>query len=255
VGEGDDAVNASVPDEMPPADFTLEQAIALVESRAKGPDSLGPDPVSGLPVYLLTGRFGPYVQLGETPEKGSTEKPRRASLTANDSPSALTLDRALELLSLPRAIGRDPDSGEEIVANFGRYGPYVKRGDEFRSLATDAQVFEVTLDEAVELFRQEKPSRRSGSRTVLRELGMHPVSGSAVRLLEGRYGPYVTDGTTNASLPKDQTVDAVTLEGAVLLLQAREGAQGSGRGRSGGRGASAGRGAARRKAPARKRRA
>jgi DNA topoisomerase-1 len=256
VGEGEEAVNASIPDETPPADFTLEEAIALADSRAKGPDSLGTDPVSGLPVYLLSGRFGPYVQLGETPEKGSTEKPRRASLTASDTPSSITLERALELLSLPRSVGRDPDSDQEIVANFGRFGPYVKRGDEFRSLANDAAVFEVTLEEAVELFRQEKPSRRSASRTVLRELGPHPVSGSTVRLLEGRYGPYVTDGTTNASLPKDVSADAVTLESAMLLLQAREGAPPrGGRGRGRGTGGSGGRGTAKRRAPARKRRA
>ena len=108
---------------------------------------------------------------------------------------------------MPRHVGRDPESTEEIVANFGRYGPYVKRGDEFRSLSSDAEVFSVNLEEALELFRQEKPSRRGGSRKVLNELGPHPESGEPVRLLEGRYGPYVTDGTTNASLPKDLAAD------------------------------------------------
>jgi DNA topoisomerase-1 len=248
IGEGEGATNASVPDETPPGDFTLESAIELVESRAKGPESLGTDPATSQPVYLMSGRFGPYVQLGETPEKGSAEKPRRASLTADDSPASVTLARALELLSLPRRVGADPETGEEIVANFGRFGPYVKRASEFRSLASDAQVFEVTLDEALELFRQEKPSRRGGSRKVLRELGPHPSSGVAVRLLEGRYGPYVTDGTTNASLPKDVTAEALTLEGAVTLLQAREGS-GTGRRTAGGGGGRRGtkRGAAARK--------
>jgi DNA topoisomerase I len=230
IGEGDAAINASVPDETPPADFTLERAIELVEARAKGPSSLGTDPASGLPVYVMTGRYGPYVQLGETPEKGSTEKPRRASLTKDDREDTLTLARALELLSLPRLVGRDPESGEEITANFGRFGPYVKRGSDFRSLASDAAVFEVGLDEALELLRQEKPSRRGG-RKVLRELGSHPESGAGVQLLEGRYGPYVTDGTTNASLPKDANADEVTLDRAIELLKAREGAPKSGRGR------------------------
>jgi DNA topoisomerase I len=230
IGEGDAAINASVPDETPPADFTLERAIELVEARAKGPSSLGTDPASGLPVYVMTGRYGPYVQLGETPEKGSTEKPRRASLTKDDREDTLTLARALELLSLPRLVGRDPESGEEITANFGRFGPYVKRGSDFRSLASDAAVFEVGLDEALELLRQEKPSRRGG-RKVLRELGSHPESGAGVQLLEGRYGPYVTDGTTNASLPKDANADEVTLDRAIELLKAREGAPTSGRGR------------------------
>jgi DNA topoisomerase-1 len=166
----------------------------------------------------------------------------------------MTLDRALQLLSLPRRVGVDPDSGEEIVANFGRFGPYVKRGDEFRSLASDGDVFRVSLDEALELLRQEKPSRRGGaSRTVLRELGQHPESGAAVRLLEGRYGPYVTDGTVNASLPKDAKPDELTLEGAVKMLADRA-ARGPARGRrsSGSRGD---RGTRTRKAAARKPRA
>ena len=235
VGEGEGAINASVPDEVPPADFTLEQAVELVESRARGPSSLGTDQASGLEVYVMNGRFGPYVQLGETPEKGSTEKPRRASLTADDSPSTVTLERALELLSLPRVVGHDSEAGQDIVANFGRYGPYVKRGDEFRSLESDADVFAVTLDQAVELFRQEKPTRRSGTRKVLRDLGAHPDSGASIRLLEGRYGPYVTDGTTNASLPKDASTETVTLDEAVGLLRAREGAKPARRGRTGGR--------------------
>ena len=231
IGQGDSAINASVPDETPPADFTLESAIDLVESRARGPQSLGADPASGLPVYVMTGRYGPYVQLGETPEKASKEKPRRASLTRDDSEGSLTLQRALELLSLPRVIGRDPETGEEVTANFGRFGPYVKRGDEFRSLASDAAVFEVTLDEAIELLKQEKQSRRTATKKVLRDLGTHPASGAVVQLIEGRYGPYVSDGTTNASLPKDMRADQIALEGAVELLLAREGAPKSGRAR------------------------
>lgn len=231
VGDGESAKNASVPDDTPPADFTLERAIELVETRAKGPASLGTDPESGLPVYLMTGRFGAYVQLGDSPEKGSADKPRRASLAREDDARSITLERALELLALPRVVGRDPESGEEIVANFGRFGPYVKRGGDFRSLEGDAAVFEVTLDEALELFRQEKPSRRSASRRVLRELGTHPESGAPIKLLEGRYGPYVSDGTTNASLPKEMVSDSVTLETAVGLLRAREAAPARGRGR------------------------
>jgi DNA topoisomerase-1 len=230
IGEGDAAINASVPDETPPADFTLERAIELAEMRAKGPSSLGTDPASGLPIYVMTGRYGPYVQLGETPEKGSTEKPRRASLTKDDREDTITLERALELLSLPRLVGRDPESGEEITANFGRFGPYVKRGSDFRSLASDAAVFEVGLDEALELLRQEKPSRRGG-RKILRELGSHPETGGGVQLLEGRYGPYVTDGTTNASLPKNANADELTLAQALEMLKEREGAPKSSRGR------------------------
>ncbi len=232
VGEGDDARTASIPDDTAPADFTVERAIELVETRAKGPSSLGTDPATDLPVFLMTGRFGPYVQLGETPERGSAQKPRRASLTSADDPSSLTLDRALVLLSLPRLVGRDPASDEEIVANFGRFGPYVKRGSDFRSLGTDADVFSVTLHEAIELFNQEKAPRRAGGRKVLRELGPHPTTGAAIQLLEGRYGQYVSDGTTNATIPKDTEAEAVTLGTAVELLRAREGAKPRGRARA-----------------------
>ena len=254
VGEGDSATNASIPDDVPPAEFGLDEAAALIDARTRGPSSLGNDPASGLPVYVMTGRFGPYVQLGETPERGSKEKPRRASLTSEDAEDSITLARALELLSLPRLVGRDPESGEEIVANFGRFGPYVKRGSEFRSLADDAKVFEVTLEEAVELFRQAKPSRRGATRKVLRDLGPHPASGAVVQLLEGRYGPYVSDGTTNASLPKDVGSEAVTLDTAIGLLRARDGAKPSGRARKGGaRRSGTTTRPARRKAPARRR--
>ncbi len=244
--------NASIPDDVAPADFTVEQALKLLKDRTQGPQSLGTDPKTGLPVYVLTGRFGPYVQLGEVPEKGSKEKPRRASLTKNDDPDAVSLERALELLSLPRHVGHDAESGQDIIANFGRFGPYVKRGDEFRSLAADPEVFAVTLEQALELFKQaKKGGRRTATRTVLREVGLHPASQAKVEVLEGRYGPYVTDGTTNASVPKDVLVDSLTLEEAVGLLKAREGAPTKkGRGRAPAR--TAGRAPAARKRPAKR---
>lgn len=243
IGEGDQAVNASIPDDVPPADFSVEDAIKLARARAEGPRSLGLDPASGLPVYVLTGRFGPYVQLGEPPEKGSKEKPKRASLTKGDTEETITLERALELLALPRHVGHDAEAGEDIVANFGRFGPYVKRGSEFRSLGADAEVFTVTLDQAIELFKQEKKSRRrAAAKTMLKDLGAHPDNGGAVQVFEGRYGPYVSDGTTNASLPKDVAPDALTLADAVALLKAREGAKPAKRARKG----------AARKSPARK---
>jgi DNA topoisomerase-1 len=242
--------NASIPEDVAPADFTVEQALKLLKDRTQGPQSLGADPTTGLSVYVLTGRFGPYVQLGEAPEKGSKEKPRRASLTKNDSTDTLTLARALELLSLPRMVGHDAETGQDIIANFGRFGPYVKRGDEFRSLGSDAEVFAVTLEQAVELFKQEKKGRRrTATRTVLREMGLHPESQAKIEILEGRYGPYVTDGTTNASVPKDVQVDALALDEAVALLKAREGAPSKK-----GRGRAPARGGARKAAPAARKR-
>jgi DNA topoisomerase-1 len=242
--------NASIPEDVAPADFTIEQALKLLKDRTEGPQSLGTDPKTGLPVYVLTGRFGPYVQLGEAPEKGSKEKPRRASLTKNDQTDTLTLARALELLSLPRLVGHDAETGQDIIANFGRFGPYVKRGDEFRSLGSDAEVFAVTLEQAIELFKQEKKGRRrTATRTVLREMGPHPESQAKIEILEGRYGPYVTDGTTNASVPKDVLVDALTLDEAVGLLKAREGVPSKK-----GRGRAPARGGARKAAPAARKR-
>jgi DNA topoisomerase-1 len=222
-GEGGPGKTASLPDDVAPADFTIEQALELLKAKAEGPRVLGPDPATGQPVYLMTGRFGAYVQLGETPEKGSRKpKPKRSSLPSHLSESTLTLAHALELLDLPREIGLHPDDGRPIVANFGRFGPYVKHGDEFRSLDSDPDVFTITLDRAVELLREPKRSRRRQAvRQVLHEVGTNPENGATLRVLAGRYGAYVTDGTTNASLPKGTNPTALTLDDAIALLKAR----------------------------------
>ena len=173
----------------------------------------------------MNGRFGAYVQLGETPEQGKGregEKPKRASLQAGMTESTVTLDEALKLLSLPREVGMHPADNEPIVANFGRFGPYVKHGDEFRSLESEDDVFTMTLDAALALLRAPKQGRRrQAARTVLKALGAHPASGAQVQLLAGRYGPYVTDGTTNASMPKGADPAKLTCEEAVELLKAR----------------------------------
>jgi DNA topoisomerase I len=225
-GEGGDGNTVSLPEEVAPGDLTVEKAVEMLNAKAAGPRSLGEDPRTGKKVYLLTGRFGPYVQLGESPEKGSKEKPPRASLPSGVTEATITLDRAVSLLSLPREVGKHPDDGQPILTNFGRFGPYVKHGDEFRSLASDDDVFGISLEAAVELLRQPKKSRtrRTATKTVLKELGAHPASGAAVTVFEGRYGPYVSDGTTNASLPKGTDPNAFTLPDAVALLREREGA-------------------------------
>ncbi len=220
-----DGQSASIPEDAAPADFTIEQARNLVRAKVEGPKSLGVDPATQLPVFVLNGRFGPYVQLGETPAPGVKEKPKRASLAKGMTEESVTLAEALQLLALPRLVGVHPDDGAKIVANFGRFGPYIKHNDEFRSLADDAQVFAITLDEAVELLRQPKRSRmrKAAEKTVLREMGAHPASGAAVKMFDGRYGPYVSDGTTNASVPKGVDPASLTLETAVTLLREREG--------------------------------
>ena len=171
----------------------------------------------------MHGRFGAYVQLGETPEDREI-KPRRASLGRDHTEETITLDVALKLLSLPRELGIGED-GEAIVSNVGRFGPYVKQGTEFRSLEDTDDVYTIALERAKELLAQPK---KSGRRTraepkELKALGKHPTSGENVRILDGRYGPYVTDGTTNASVPKGTQVEAVTMAAAVELLSAREG--------------------------------
>lgn len=226
---------ASLPDDLAPADLTLEKALALLKAKAQGPKSLGMDPKSGLPVYVMHGRFGAYVQLGETPERGSKEKPRRASLGRDFSEDTITLADALKLLSLPRELGRG-DDGEEILANLGRFGPYVKHGTEFRSLEPTDDVYTITLERARELLAQPKKSmrRQRAAPKELKALGAHPESGEPVRVLDGRYGPHVTDGTTNASLPKGLAPDALTMAQAQELLAARAGtAKKGGRARKG----------------------
>jgi DNA topoisomerase I len=226
VGEtADEGPRASLPADLAPADLTCDKAIALLRKKAEGPRSLGQDPVTGQHVYVMHGRFGAYVQLGETPQDKAADKPRRASLGRSYDEDTITLPDALRLLSLPRDLG-PADDGEMIVANVGRFGPYVKHGSEFRSLAPEDDVYTVTLDRAKELLAQEKKSarRQRAAAREIRALGAHPDSGAAVRILDGRYGPYVTDGTTNASLPKGMAPEALTMDEAKALLEARAGA-------------------------------
>jgi len=221
---GDDGPRASLPEDLAPADLTLDKAVALLRAKAQGPKSLGTDPETGQHVYVMHGRFGAYVQLGETPEDKGAEKPRRASLGRDFSEDTITLPGALKLLSLPRTLGIGED-GEAIVANVGRFGPYVKQGSEFRSLEETDDVYTVSLERARTLLAQPKKAgrRQRSAPKELRALGPHPVSNEAVRILDGRYGPYVTDGTTNASLPKGTAVESVTMAEAQALLGARAG--------------------------------
>lgn len=221
---GDDGPRASLPEDLAPADLNLDKALALLRAKAQGPKSLGQDPATSQQIYLMHGRFGAYVQLGETPEGKDAEKPRRASLGRELSEDTITLADALKLLSLPRTLGAAED-GEEIVANVGRFGPYVKHSNEFRSLEETDDVYAIGLERAKALLAQPKKSgrRQRAAAKELRALGAHPVSNEAVRILDGRYGPYVTDGTTNASLPKGTAVESVTMADAQALLEARAG--------------------------------
>ena len=192
---------------------------------------LGNDPQTGQPVQLKDGPYGPYVQLGNGAEDA---RPKRVSIPKGRDPVSVDLDYALQLLSLPRALGIDAGTGKKVSAGLGRYGPYVERGGVYRNLRDPERVFSVTLDEALALLAQE-----SGP-AVLKDLGAHPTTGKPLRILEGRYGPYVTDGEVNASLRKGSEPDATTVDEAVELL-AEAAARGKGKRRFS-RGAARGRG-------------
>jgi len=208
----------SVPEDLPPDELTLEKAEELFAAPS-GDRELGDDPESGKTVIARTGRYGPYVQLAMAEdEKG---KPKSASLFKTMALDTITLEEALTLLSLPRVIGDDPDSGEEIQALNGRYGPYLKKGTDSRSLETEDQLFAVTLEEALHLFTQPKRRRGQAAAAPLRELGIDPDTGCAVVVKDGRFGPYVTDGGVNASLRKEDSVEKIDIERATHLLRER----------------------------------
>ncbi len=221
---------APIPDDLAPDELTIERASELLAAPS-GDRELGTDPETGLAVVVKAGRFGPYVQLGEASDGAA--KPRTSSLFASMNPATVTLDQALDLLRVPRALGTDPQSGEEIVAHNGRFGPYLKRGSDTRSLSAEEQLLTVTLDEALALFAQPKTRRGRGAAAPLRELGPDPDTGSPVVLREGRFGPYVTDGTTNASLRKGDDIESITIERAAELLADRRAAGPSTRRRAG----------------------
>jgi DNA topoisomerase-1 len=194
----------------------------LAETGDKAPPAeakvLGTDPETGLEVTLRTGRFGPYVQLGEGNGK---EKPKRASIPKGTDPDSLELGRALALLALPREVGAHPETGKPILAGFGRYGPYVQHDGKYASLSSPEEVFEVGLNRAVSLLAEKAANRRPRGASVIKELGDHPELGGKVQVLSGRYGPYVKHGKVNATLPKDIEPEQTTLEQAVELIAAR----------------------------------
>ncbi|MGH3668839.1 MAG: topoisomerase C-terminal repeat-containing protein, partial [Acidimicrobiia bacterium] len=210
---------ASIPDDLAPDELTVEKALELVQSQNAGDKIFGTDPESGLTVYGKTGRFGPYIQLGET-EEGSNTRPKRASLFRTMTMDELSLDTALQLLALPRTVGSDPE-GVDIVALNGRYGPYIQRGSDRRSLESEEQLFTLTVDEALKLLAE--PPRRRGQQAALplKALGPDPVSGKEVTVRNGRYGPYVTDGEVNASLRQGDSPETIDIERAAELLAAR----------------------------------
>ncbi len=204
----------------PDCRFTRQLAETGDTALASEPKVLGVDPDTGLEVTLRTGRFGPYVQLGEPEGK---EKPKRASIPKTWDLESIDLERGLALLSLPREIGAHPETGKPITAGFGRYGPFVQNDGKYASLSDPDEVFSVGLNRAVSLLAEKAANRGRRSANVIKELGDHPEAGGKVQVLTGRYGPYVKHGKTNATLPKDQEPEQVTMETAVALIAAKGG--------------------------------
>jgi len=217
VQRGEDS--ASIPDDLAPDELTIERAIEYIEAPS-GDRALGNDPETGKPVLAKAGRFGPYVQLGEF-DDDSDEKPKTASLFSTMDLESVTLADALQLLQLPRVVGVDPADGVEITVQNGRYGPYLKKEKDSRSLETEGQLLTITLEECLEILSKPKTRRGQTPKAPLRELGVDAVSGSPMIVKDGRFGPYVTDGEVNASLRKGDTVEELSDERAAELLQMR----------------------------------
>jgi DNA topoisomerase-1 len=192
----------------------------MLSQAQQAEEPLGYDPESSKPVYLKVGRFGPYVQRGSTDDE---EKPQNASLLKGMTPDVIDLPMALKLLSLPRELGANPQDGKAVVAHNGRFGPYIKCGDETRSLPAEVSPIDVTLDQALHLLSQPKAQRRGfgAKREPIQVFEPTPANPAKIELLDGRYGLYVTDGTTNASLPKNMTPEELTVELAQRLLAER----------------------------------
>ena len=188
---------------------------------------LGIDPETGLIVYLKDGRFGPYIQLGDAGE--DNEKPKRSGLPKDMRPADMTLDYALRLLSLPRLVGKHPETGEDITADLGRYGPYLKHGKQSASLDTVDEIFEIGVNRAVTVIAEKKSKAPARGSSVIKELGEHPDDGKPVNVMNGRYGPYVKHNKINATIPKDEEPDSVTLERALELIAARAAKTGAGK--------------------------
>jgi DNA topoisomerase-1 len=213
---------ASLPEGIAPDEVTVEKALQLL-ALPKGDVPIGEDPASGLPIYAKNGRYGPYVQLGDADTLPPNQKPKMSSLFKTMSLERITVDDALLLLSQPRVVGEDPADGEPITAQNGKFGPYITKGKESRSLDNEERIFTVTLEDALALLATPKKFGRRQAAPPLRDLGNDPDTGKPMVVKDGKFGPYVTDGETNASLPKSLLVESITPEqGSELLRDRRE---------------------------------
>ncbi|QGJ70900.1 Type I DNA topoisomerase [Planctomycetales bacterium 10988] len=208
---------ATVPESISPDELTLETALELLDRAALGDEPLGTCPDTNEPIYLKEGRYGSYIQ------RGDGDKPQRASLLKGMEPKEIDLQTALRLLKLPREVGLHPKSNEPIIASNGRFGPYIKCDGETRSLPADLSPLDISLQEAVDLLAQPKKGKGGfkKKKEPIKTFDESPVTGNPIELLEGRYGPYVSDGETNASIPKGTAIEEVTRDQALELLKER----------------------------------
>ncbi len=222
-GEG----RASLPEGLAPDELTIAMAEDLLEAGARAEEPIGKDPKTGEPIYVKTGRYGPYVQLGDAKdEEGNAkkEKPKMVSLLADMSPETIDLSTALKLLTLPRTLGQDAEGNDIEVFN-GRYGPYIKAGKETRSLTEDDHLLTIGLKRALKLLAEPKKRGRAAQKSIKEFEEVEALDGKTVKLLKGRYGPYVTDGETNASLPRGYVnPEELKVEEAIELILARRAA-------------------------------
>ena len=227
VTNGEEVITASIPKNLTPADLDPKQVEILLKQKIVGPDQVGRHPETGEPIYIKIGTYGPYVQLGDKTEENP--KPKQASFPKGVTPETLTLDMAIGLLSLPRALGTHPETGGKVQTSLGRFGPYVvhdqgKEGKDYRSLKSTDNVLTISLNRALELLAEPKKGRaaaKSKSKEALRELGTHPEDDSPVNIYDGPYGPYIKHGKTNASIPEGESVENITLSTAIELLSAK----------------------------------
>jgi len=207
-------ISTSLPNDMDPADLSKEKLEELLKAEKEGPISLGKDPESGEDIYVLTGRYGPYVQRGEVTEEN--KKPKRVSLLKGMKPEDVDLDLAQKLLELPRPLGDHPETGKVVKAGVGRYGPFVLHDGTFKSLKKDDHVLEVGLDRAIELLKEKKGAGRGSN--AISDLGNHPETDQPIKVMTGRYGPYLKYGKKNVSLPNDMEPEKVTMADAVRVI-------------------------------------
>jgi DNA topoisomerase-1 len=214
--ETTDGRRANVAEDLPPDELTADHAHQLLDAPVTEERELGVTTDTNLPVVAKDGRYGPYVTEVLPEDAPKSAKARTGSLFKSMSIDTVTIEDAMRVLSLPRVVGEA--DGEPITAQNGRYGPYLKKGTDSRSLVTEDQIFDVTLDEALAIYAQPKLRGRAAAAAPLKELGNDPVTGAPIVVKSGRFGPYVTDGTTNATLRKDDDVEDLTPERAAELL-------------------------------------